>query len=80
MQPTLPRKHMHSNTLGTDACREGLLSTAFSLLLAPGDAVSEAEWAVHQEELRLHSGDEGWAGENSPALACLAESASTCFF
>ena len=69
---------MQPNALGTAACGEGFLSTAFSVLLAPGDAVSEVEWAVHQEELRLHSGDEGWAGENSPALACLAESASTC--
>lgn len=64
MWPSLPIKHMQPHALGTDACGEGVSVHSFHSLVS-GDAVREAEWASHQSELRLHSGDEGWA-ERTP--------------
>lgn len=61
MWPALPTKHMQPHALGTDACGEGVSVHSFHFPLVSGDAVREVEWAGHQSELRLHSGDEGWA-------------------
>ena len=58
---------MQPHALGTDAYGEGVSGHSFHSPLVSGAAVREPEWAGHQSELRLHSGDEGWA-ERTPQL------------
>ena len=67
MWPTLPRQHTQPHALGTDAYGEGVSGHSFHSPLVSGAAVRGPEWAGHQSELRLHSGDEGWA-ERTPQL------------
>lgn len=46
--------------------------------LWPPVVLSKEEWAAHQQECKLLSGDEGWAGERKPQHWLPRQSATAC--